>query len=130
VSIPTNLERTPTAERASICRVMPSFVSVNHQAEPICIFPGTVPSWKHPRMEGIMSLSLGFSEYTIVFPSFPVLSSLSRRRERCRPCSKSPMASYPVSGPRRAIIRELLFRMAPRWSCCVHPWEASMERSS
>ena len=39
---------------------MPSSWSRNHQAEPHCIFPGTLPSWKLPIIVAISSLSAGF----------------------------------------------------------------------
>src|SRR5690606_10662289 len=60
VSIPTNLLSRPIFERAFIWRVIPSFLSKNHHAEPYCIFPFTEPSLKLPTIEAINSLSAGF----------------------------------------------------------------------
>ena len=45
---------------ARIWASIPSSWSRNHQAEPYCIFPGTLPSWKLPIMVAISSLSAGF----------------------------------------------------------------------
>jgi len=44
--------------------------------------------------------------------------------------SKSPMVSYPVSGPRAFRARLLTFRRAPMCSCWTQPFSAFIEASS
>ena len=47
-------------ESASIWRSMPSFWSLNHQADPSWILPGMRPSWKQPPTVTAISLSRAF----------------------------------------------------------------------
>ncbi len=60
---------------------------------------------------------------------FASLHSEARRSKNLLPAaaiSWSWMASYPVSGPTRPNILELLLRMAPMWNCCAQPASASI----
>src|SRR5690606_22641797 len=125
VSIPTKRLNRPILDSALICLVIPSFWSRNHHADPNWILPGTEPSLKLPIMVAINSLSAGLRLYKMVLANWSSRSSRSKKVESARPWLKSPMESQPVSGPKCRIIRELLFRNAPRWYCCTHPLPAS-----
>src|SRR3954464_14626247 len=112
--MPTKRLTNPIFESAFNCLVMPSFWSMNHQAEPHCTLPAMDPSLKFPIIVAITSLSEGLLLYNIVLARWLFLSREFKKEGRDDAWGKSPMESHPVSGPSIPSIRLLLFRKAPK----------------
>jgi len=68
----------PKFPKEVICSIIPVLWSLNHQAEPCCIFPQTPASWKHPINVPIAALSTGFKLYNIVFGNLSSLFKASK----------------------------------------------------
>ena len=73
--------KLPILASIVICSFIPFILSLNHHADPCCIFPTAELSLKHPITDAIMALSDGLREYNITLPSFFSFSSAFKKSE-------------------------------------------------
>ena len=99
VSIPMKFPNKPRFANEVICSIIPVLWSLNHQAEPCCIFPHTPASWKHPINVPIAALSTGFKLYNIVFGRLSSLFNVFKYDDNWSIETLLYIPSNPVSTP-------------------------------
>ena len=89
---------------------MPDLVSLNHQAEPCWILPGSSSDWKQPSRVSSCSLSAGNQCPKTILYSLNPASRADSSRAMSPPQVFWAIMSKPVSGPILANIRSFMLR--------------------
>ena len=87
------------------CCSIPNFVSLNHQAAPCCIFPGTPASVKQPTAASNRALSLGLSETALSSAAPPLLEII---QEPYQAADAAPLTVNAVEARVRSQFTEVL----------------------